>query len=129
MRLDARLRRLEVKTERQPVVFKVVWDDDDDQEPAAGRVIRLRWGDDREAVETRLRRLEVRRQRRMIAAVAADMGLTADELLEEAEAFFTLALEEQLAQVDAIAEEPQAEGLSTDDLDDLKDTLRQEYKP
>jgi hypothetical protein len=79
--------------------------------------------------ETRLRRLEGRRQRRMIAAMAAEVGLTADELLEEAHEFFSLSLEDQLAQVDAIAAALQAEGLTMDDVDDLKATLRREYKP
>jgi hypothetical protein len=44
-RLDHRLAKLEAEAERLPIVFKVVWDDDD-TEPTAGRVIRLRWGDD-----------------------------------------------------------------------------------
>jgi hypothetical protein len=49
MRFGARLRRLEAMTERQPMVFKVVWDDGDDEGLGTWRVIRLRWGDDREA--------------------------------------------------------------------------------
>jgi hypothetical protein len=47
MRLEARLKRLEAKAERAPVVIRVVWDDDADQEASAGRVIHLRWGNDR----------------------------------------------------------------------------------
>jgi hypothetical protein len=53
----------------------------------------------------RLRRLEAQRQRQEIAAVAAEHGLTYDELMQEAEAFFSLPLEDQLAKVDAIAAE------------------------
>jgi hypothetical protein len=79
--------------------------------------------------ETRLRRLEGWQRRQKITAMAAEVGLTAEELLEEAEAFFALSLEEQLAQADEIAAALQAEGLSMDDLDDLKGTLRREYKP
>jgi hypothetical protein len=48
MRFDARLKRLEDKTERPPVVVRVVWDDDDDQEPTSEQRIRLHWGDNRE---------------------------------------------------------------------------------
>jgi hypothetical protein len=81
------------------------------------------------AYERRLRRLEARRRRQQLTAMAAEVGLSVDELLEEAELFFALPLEEQLAKVDSIAEELRAEGLSADDLDDLKDTLRREYKP
>lgn len=76
-----------------------------------------------------LQAARARRQRRMIAAMAADVGLTAEELLEEAEAFFALSLEDQLAKVDIIAEELRAEGLSMDDLDDLKATLTRHYRP
>jgi hypothetical protein len=79
--------------------------------------------------EKRLRRLEAWRRRRAIAAMAAEVGLTAEQLLEEAEAFFSLSLEEQLAQVDEIAAALQAEGLSMDDVDELKATLTREYRP
>ena len=48
MRLAARLARLEAKVERPAVVFKVVWDDDDDQEATPGRRIRLHWDNDHE---------------------------------------------------------------------------------
>jgi hypothetical protein len=81
------------------------------------------------AYERRLRRLEAQRQRREIAAMAAEHGLTADELLEEAELFFALPLDEQLAQVDAIAAELQAEGFSWDDVEEIKSTLVQHYRP
>jgi hypothetical protein len=75
--------------------------------------------------ERRLRRLEVTRQRREIAAIAAEVGLTVDELLEEAELFFRMSLEEQLAEVDKIAGELRAEGLSMDDVAEIKATLVQ----
>jgi hypothetical protein len=80
-------------------------------------------------LEKRLRHLEGRRRRREITAMAAEVGLTADELLEEAHEFFSLSLEDQLAKVDAIAAALQAEGLTMDDVGDLKATLRREYKP
>jgi hypothetical protein len=76
--------------------------------------------------ETRLRCLEVRHRRRKIAAMAAEVGLTAEELLEEAHEFFALPLEGQLAQVDEIAAALQAEGVS---VDGLKGALRREYTP
>jgi hypothetical protein len=79
--------------------------------------------------ETRLRRLEARRRRQQLTAMAAEVGLTVDELLEEAELFFALPLEEQLARVDEITEELRAQGFSTDDLDEMKDTLTREYRP
>jgi hypothetical protein len=81
------------------------------------------------AYETRLRRLEVRSRRREIAVMAAEVGLTTEELLEEAHEFFALPLEDQLAKVDAIAEELRAEGMTMHDIDDLKDTLRRQYRP
>jgi hypothetical protein len=79
--------------------------------------------------ERRLQRLKAWRRRREIAAMAAEVGLTADELLEEAHEFFALPLEEQLAKVDEIAAALQAEGLSMDDLDDLKTTLTRHHRP
>jgi hypothetical protein len=49
VRFDARLRRLEAKSERLPVVFHVRWGDEtDDGERDDRRRIRLRWRDDRE---------------------------------------------------------------------------------
>jgi hypothetical protein len=48
MSLDRRLAKLEARqADRPPVAFRVRWDDDD-TEPTAGPVIRLRWGDDYE---------------------------------------------------------------------------------
>jgi hypothetical protein len=74
----------------------------------------------------RLQRLEARRQYRMIAATAAAYGLTADELMEEAHRFFGQSLDEQLADIDHIADELRAEGL---DVDELKSRLIREYRP
>ena len=84
------------------------------------------------SLESRLKRIEAahaRRQRQEIAAMAAEHGLTYDEFVEEAEAFFTLSLEDQLAKVDEIAAALQAEGMTMDDVDELKATLTREYKP
>jgi hypothetical protein len=80
-------------------------------------------------LKARLNRLAAEYQRRMIAATAAEHGLTYAEFMEEAEEFFSLPLAEQLAKVDAIAAELQAEGLSWDDIDDMKATLIREYRP
>jgi hypothetical protein len=84
------------------------------------------------SLESRLKRIEearTGRQRQEIAAMAAEHGLTYDELMEEANEFFALPLEEQLAKVDAIAAELQAEGFSMDDLKELKTILVREYRP
>ena len=84
------------------------------------------------SLESRLKRIEAaraRRQRQEIAAMAAEHGLTYDELMAEAEAFFPLLLEDQLAKVDEIAAALQAEGMTMDDVDEVKATLTREYKP
>jgi hypothetical protein len=70
-----------------------------------------------------------RRQRRMMAATAAEYGLSVDEFLEEAEAFFTLPLAEQLAQVDDIDAELRRQGMSMNNVADIKATLIREYRP
>jgi hypothetical protein len=98
------------------------------------RSLRARWyGSDGGMTMNRhercLRRLEVRHWRREIAARAVEVGLTAEELLEEAEAFFALSLEDQLAKVDEIAAALQTEGMTMDDVDDLKAMLTREYRP
>jgi hypothetical protein len=46
--LRQRLERLEATEAENPYLIRVVWDDDADQEAAAGARIRLRWGDDHE---------------------------------------------------------------------------------
>jgi hypothetical protein len=79
-------------------------------------------------LEKRLRHLEARRRRRELTAMAADVGLSYEELMEEATEFFALPLAAQLAKVDAIAAELRAEGLSMDDLDEPKATLTQGYR-
>jgi hypothetical protein len=73
--------------------------------------------------ERRLRQLEARRQRQKLAAMAAEVGLSYDEMLEEAHEFFALPLAEQLAEVDRIVPELQAEGMTMDDIDDIKADL------
>jgi len=77
----------------------------------------------------RLERLEAEHQRRTITAMAAEQGLTYEELLGEAAEFFALPLAQQLEQVDAMATELQAEGLSWDQIEELKATLTREYRP
>jgi hypothetical protein len=44
-----RLERLEAAEPGDPYLIRVVWDDDDDQAPASGRRIQLRWGNDRQS--------------------------------------------------------------------------------
>ena len=72
---------------------------------------------------------QARRQYRMIAATAAEYGLSADELMEEAHEFLALPLAEQLAEVDRIEAELRSAGFSTEDLADIKATLIREYRP
>jgi hypothetical protein len=79
-------------------------------------------------IEGCLARLEARRRRREIAAMAAEHGLTYDEFMAEAEAFFARPLEDQLAEIDAIAAELQAEGMSWDDVEEIKGTLIREHQ-
>jgi hypothetical protein len=79
--------------------------------------------------ERRLRRLEAWRQRQKLTAMAAEVGLTVDELLEEAHEFFSLPLAEQLAEVDRIAPHLQAEGMTMDGIDDIKADLARYYRP
>jgi molybdate-binding protein len=81
------------------------------------------------SLKTRLDRVQAEYQRRTIAAMAAAQGLTYEELLEEASAFLALPLAVQLDQVDAIAAELQAEGLNSDDVEEIKATLTREYRP
>jgi hypothetical protein len=76
-------------------------------------------------LKTRLDRV----QRRMIAIMAAEQGLTYDELLEEAQLFFSLPLVEQLAKIDDIHEELCREGMSMEDITDMKAMLIREYRP
>jgi hypothetical protein len=84
------------------------------------------------SLKRRLDAIEVaraRQQRRIIAATAAEYGLSVNEFLEEAEAFFTLPLAEQLAQVDDIDAELCRQGISMNDIADIKATLIREYRP
>jgi hypothetical protein len=85
------------------------------------------------SLERRIARLEqaeklaqARRQRRMFAVTAAEFGLTVDDLMAEAEAFFALSLDEQLAKVDRHVAALGAEGL---DVEQIKTTLIQYYQP
>jgi hypothetical protein len=50
-------------------------------------------------MERRLNHLETRCHRRMIAVTAAEYGLSADDLMAEAEAFFAMPLDQQLVQL------------------------------
>jgi hypothetical protein len=65
----------------------------------------------------------------MIQRTAAEYGLTYDEFMEEAEAFFRVPLAEQLAEVDRIAAELQAHGMSMDDVAEIKATLTTHDRP
>jgi hypothetical protein len=81
-------------------------------------------------MERRLNQLEARRHRRMIAVTAAEYGLSADDLMAEAEAFFAMPLDQQVAEVDGLAPNLIAEGICTAaELDDIKATLMREYRP
>jgi hypothetical protein len=51
------------------------------------------------------------------------------ELLDEARAFFALPLAEQLAEIEAITPELQAQGFTAADCAHLRQTLIQHYRP
>jgi hypothetical protein len=89
-------------------------------------------GDPAMNLQRRLDALEAARarcQRREITAMAAEHGLTYNELMEEAEAFFSLSLEDQLARVDAVAADLQTHGMTWGDVEDIKQTLIRENRP
>jgi hypothetical protein len=69
------------------------------------------------------------RQPRMIAAMAAEYGLSVDEFLEEAEALFNRPLAEPLAQVDGLEAELHRAGLSAEDMAGINETLARYYQP
>jgi hypothetical protein len=80
-------------------------------------------------ISRRLAIAEARAQQVMIRQVAREYGLTYAELMEEAETFFRLPLAEQLAEVDRIAAELQAHGMSMDDVAEIKATLTTHDRP
>ena len=80
-------------------------------------------------ISRRLAIAEARAQQVMIRQVAREYGLTSAELMEEAETFFRLPLAEQLAEVDRIAAELQAHGMSMDDVAEIKATLTTHDRP
>jgi hypothetical protein len=86
-----------------------------------------------DAIERRLARLEAaearRRWRVEVTAIAAEFGQSYAEFMEEAETFFRLPLAEQLAEVDQIQRELQAEGMTMDDIDEIKATLTTHDRP
>jgi hypothetical protein len=65
----------------------------------------------------------------MIQCTAAEYGITYADFMEEAEAFFAMSLDAQLAEVDRITAELQAHGMTMDNIDDIKATLIREYRP
>lgn len=81
------------------------------------------------SLKTRLDRLQAEYQRRAITAIAAEQGLTYEAMMAEAERFFSQPLAEQLAEIDGIAEALQAEGMTWDDVAEIKATLTREYRP
>jgi hypothetical protein len=81
------------------------------------------------SLKTRLDRLQAEYQRCTITALAAAEGLTYEEMMAEAERFLSQSLEEQLAEIDGIAEALQAEGMTWDDVAELKATLTRECRP
>jgi hypothetical protein len=80
-------------------------------------------------ISRRLAIAEARAQQVMIRQVAREYGLTSAEFMEEAETFFRLPLAEQLAEVDRIAAELQAHGMSMDDVAEIKATLTTHDRP
>ena len=62
------------------------------------------------SLDARLARLERTYPQRLYARLARELGLTVDELLQEAEQFLSQPLEVQLAEVEAIAAAMAAQG-------------------
>ena len=80
-------------------------------------------------INRRVARAEARAQRAMIQRTAAEYGLSYADFMEEAEAFFAMSLDAQLAEVDRIAAELQAHGMSMDDVAEIKATLTTHDRP
>jgi hypothetical protein len=84
------------------------------------------------SLDARLARLEAHehdRQAQMLAATAAQYGVTRDELLEEARVFFALPLAAQLATIDQYEADLRAEGFTDADLAHMRATLTRYYRP
>jgi hypothetical protein len=74
-------------------------------------------------------RAEARRQYREVVAMAREQGLTYQELMQEAEAFLSQPLADQLAEVDRIHAESLAHGIPWDEVEETKATLTEHYRP
>jgi hypothetical protein len=84
------------------------------------------------SLETRITRLEQAqeraRNRRVYRMVAAEMQMDVDELQEECEAFLSMSLERQLAEIDRIGAESDAAGIPWPEMDGIKQTLITHYR-
>jgi hypothetical protein len=79
------------------------------------------------SLEHRIARLEQAQERAQTWAnyqmVAAEFGFDAHELIDEAETFFALPLDEQLSEVDTLAAH-----FTASELDHIKETLTRDYR-
>jgi protein-disulfide isomerase-like protein with CxxC motif len=81
------------------------------------------------SLDRRIERLEAWQQRQLYRQIAAEFGMDPDELQEEAEDFFSQSLEDQLAEIDRLRAEMEAEGVPWEEADEIKATLVREYRP
>jgi hypothetical protein len=79
------------------------------------------------SLEAGITRLE-RRQRREYEQWAQEVGMTVEEMLDEAEAWLSQPLEVKLAEVEALAAESEAQGLPWPEFEWIKATLIREHR-
>jgi hypothetical protein len=80
--------------------------------------------------ERRLQALERQIIRRFATEAGAPYRLSAGDILDEARHFFGLSLEQQLAEVDAFADELRTQaGFSDADLAHVREILTRHYRP
>jgi hypothetical protein len=81
------------------------------------------------SLDARLTRLEAAARQRLYRKIAAEMGVSVEAMLAEAEQFLSQPLEAQLAEVDAIYAEMEAQGVPWLEYENIKATLTREYRP
>jgi hypothetical protein len=85
------------------------------------------------SLERRITRLEQAqeeaRNRRVYRMVAAEYGMDWRELQDECEQFLSMPLEDQLREIDRIHTLGMAEGLPWPEVDAIKATLTEHYRP
>ena len=80
------------------------------------------------SLNARLSRLEAAARQRLYGKIAAELGMTVEAMLAEAEQFLSQPLAAQLAEVDAIYAEMVAQGEAWPEYEEVKATLTREYR-